>query len=164
MISLIAALARNRVIGANGGLPWHLPEDSRHFRRATLGKPVVMGRKTFESMDGPLDGRENIVVSRQRDYAPPGCRVAASVAEALQLAKDAPEVMICGGEAIYRECLPLADRMYLTFVDGEFEGDAHFPEYDTGEWRELESHEVAADARHTCAFRIVTLERLGKPG
>ena len=160
MVSLIAALSRNRVIGANGGLPWHLPEDARHFRRTTLGKPVVMGRKTFESMNGPLDQRDNIVVSRQEGYAPDGCRVAKSVPEALQLVKDSEEVMICGGEAIYRECLPLADRMYLTLVDGEFEGDAHFPEYDPGDWRELESRDVPADARHAHAFRIVTYERL----
>jgi len=160
MISLIAALSRNRVIGANGGLPWHLPEDSRHFRRTTMGKPVILGRKTFESMDGPLDGRENIVVTQQPGYRAPDCRVAASLKQALELAKDRDEVMICGGEAIYREALPLADRMYLTFVDGDFAGDTHFPEYDPREWQEVASRDVAKDARHAHACRIVTLERV----
>ncbi len=160
MLSLIAALSRNRVIGANGGLPWRLPEDSRHFRRTTMGKPVILGRKTFESMKGPLDGRENIVVTRQPDYRAPGCRVAASLGQALELVKDRDEVMVCGGEAIYREALPLADRMYLTLVDGEFPGDTHFPEYDPGEWREVSSRDVPRDARHAHACRIVVLERI----
>ncbi len=159
MISLIAALSRNRVIGKDGGLPWRLPEDAKHFRRTTLGKPVIMGRKTWESLDEPLDGRENIVVTHQEGYSAPGCLVVHSVEAALQRAKDHEEVMIAGGEAIYRECLPRAGRMYLTFVDAEVEGDAFFPEFARDEWHEMARRDVPADDRHALSFSIVTLER-----
>ena len=159
MISLIAALSRNRVIGVNGGLPWHLPDDSKHFRRTTMGKPVIMGRVNWGSLAKPLDGRENIVVTRQRDYEAAGCTVVHSIEAALEVAKRAAEIMIIGGQDIYAATLPLADRMILTFVDAELEGDTYFPEFDDADWLEVERHEHAADDRHAYAFSIVTRER-----
>ena len=160
MISLIAALARNRVIGRDGALPWRLPDDAKHFRGTTMGKPVVMGRKTWESFGGPLEGRENVVVSRQPAYHAPGATVVPSLDEALKLLSDRDEIFIAGGEALYREALPRADRLYLTLVDAEPEGDARFPEFDRSQWRELERREHPADDRHAHAFSIVTLERV----
>lgn len=159
MITLIAALSRNRVIGRDGALPWRLPEDSRHFRRTTLGKPVIMGRGNCDSIGKPLDQRLNIVLTRQTDFAAEGFTVVHTVEEALEAAKGNDEIMIIGGEDIYALFLPLADRMILTFVDEEVEGDRFFPAYDPAEWREIDSHDVPADERHAHAFRVVTLER-----
>ncbi len=135
-LAMIAAMSRNRVIGRDNALPWHISADLKHFKRTTLGKPVVMGRKTFESIGRPLPGRTNIVVTRQEGYRPEGVRVATSTASALALADDvaaadgAAEVMVIGGEQLYRSLLPHAERLYLTEVDAEVEGDAFFPELD----------------------------------
>lgn len=159
VISLIAAMARNRVIGKDGGLPWHLPDEFRHFKRITRGKPVIMGRRTWESLDGPLEGRENFVVTRQRDYRAPGATVVHSLGEALAELSDREEIVIAGGEKLYEEGLARADRMYLTYVDAELDGDTHFPAFDSGAWRELDREHHAADARHAYAFTIVTYER-----
>jgi len=159
MISIIAALARNRVIGRDGDLPWSLPRDSGHFMRTTLGKPVIMGRRTFDSMGQALARRDNVVVTSDPDFQAPGVRVARSLSQALELTADAPEQVLIGGERIYAEGLPLADRLYLTFVDVEAEGDTHFPSFDPDEWRELERREFAADEKHAHAFSIVTFER-----
>lgn len=137
-LAMIAAMSRNRVIGRDNALPWHISADLKHFKRTTLGKPVVMGRKTFESIGRPLPGRTNIVVTRQKDYRPDGVRVATSTASALALADEvaaadgADEVMVIGGEQLYRSLLPHAERLYLTEVDAEVEGDAFFPELDSG--------------------------------
>ena len=158
-ISLIAALSRNRVIGRDGALPWRLPDDARHFRRTTMGKPVIMGRKTFEALDEPLDGRQNVVVTRQHEYRAPGCTVVHSLEQALELTREAPETMICGGASLYAESLALADRLYLTFVDAELEGDTLFPELELSRWREVERICHEADERHTHSFAIVTYER-----
>jgi dihydrofolate reductase len=140
VISLIAALARNRVIGWQGDIPWDLPADRRKFRELTMGHPLIMGRRTYESIGRPLPGRATIVLTRQAGYLAPGCRVAHSLAEALALVADADEVFICGGEEIYRQALPLAERLYLTLVEAEPVGDAWFPELAAGEfaetWRE----------------------------
>ncbi len=135
-LAMIAAMSRNRVIGRDNALPWHISADLKHFKRTTLGKPVVMGRKTFESIGRPLPGRTNIVVTRQKDYCPDGVRVATSTASALALADEvaaadgADEVMVIGGEQLYRSLLPHAERLYLTEVDAEVEGDAFFPDLD----------------------------------
>ena len=155
MISLIAALSRNRVIGVNGGLPWHLPDDSKHFRRTTMGKPVIMGRVNWESLAKPLDGRENIVVTRQRDYEAAGCTVVHSIEAALEVAKRAAEIMIIGGQDIYAATLPLADRMILTFVDAELEGDTYFPEFDDADWLEVERHELGGSPRYRNVSRTI---------
>ena len=159
MISMIAALARNRVIGRDGGLPWRLPRDSAHFRRTTMGKPVIMGRRTFESMRDTLDGRRNIVVTSDPGFSAPGVEVARSLGDALELTADAEERLLIGGAAIYDAGLALADRLYLTFVHAKVEGDVLFPEFDEKDWVEVERTEYAVDGRHEFAFSIVTLDR-----
>ena len=129
-ISLIAALAQNRVIGVENRLPWKLPEDLAHFKALTLGHPILMGRKTFESLGRPLPGRRNIVITRNADYQPPGCEVAASIADAIALCVDAEEVFFIGGAELYAQVLSLVDRLYLTEVQTHVSGDARFPEFD----------------------------------
>ena len=157
IVTIIAAMSRNRVIGAAGRIPWHLPEDLRRFRELTTGHPVIMGRKTFEAIGRPLPGRENIVLSRRRGYAPAGCRPAATLAEALRLAEPADEVFIGGGSDVYRQALPLARRIYLTIVDLEVPGDALFPEI-PADFRETAREELAG----TPAAVLITMER--EPG
>jgi dihydrofolate reductase len=127
-ISLIVAMAANRVIGRAGQLPWHLPGDLARFKRITMGYPLIMGRKTFESIGRALPGRRTIVLSRQADYRAAGCRVVNGLDEALKLVWDDDEVFICGGEEVYRQALPLAQRIYLTELDRAVAGDSFFPE------------------------------------
>lgn len=136
MLSLIAALDRNRLIGAGGALPWRLPEDLRRFKALTLGKPILMGRKTWDSLGRPLPGRRNIVITRQPAWQAAGAEAAHSLEAALALCSGAPEVMVIGGAEIYRQALPLARRLYLTEIDAAFTGDAWFPECDGCHWRE----------------------------
>lgn len=159
-ISLIAAMDRNRVIGAAGELPWHLPADLRWFRRHTQGKPVVMGRRTWQAIGRPLPERPNIVVSGTPDFAAPGATVVPDLQSALSAAEDAPEVMIIGGGVLFGDTLHLADRLYLTVVDAEFSGDTWFPLFDTGEWRETlrEAHEP--DARNAHPYTFLVFERV----
>lgn len=135
-LSLIAAMARNRVIGRDNTLPWHLPEDLRHFKATTLGKPVIMGRKTWESLGRPLPGRRNIIVSRNADYVPAGGERVDSLESAIAICGDAEEAFVIGGAEIYRQALPLAGRIYLTEIGQEVEGDASFPEIPAAEWQE----------------------------
>lgn len=167
-ITLVVAMARNRVIGRGNALPWHLPEDLRHFRELTLGKPVVMGRRTFDSIGRPLAGRSNIVISRQaRPALPAGVLHARNVAEALELARriaardGVDECMVIGGAEIYRQCLPLADRICLTLIDRDVEGDVSFPPYASEDWREVDSTDASSAADPTLAFSFVVLERRG---
>ena len=127
-ISLIAAMAENRVIGSGSEIPWDLPDDRRRFRELTWGHPIVMGRKTFETFGAPLPGRDNIVLSRDRGFRAEGCRVVHDRDEVLLVASDADELFVCGGEDVYREFLPLADKIYLTVLHRELEGDVLFPE------------------------------------
>ena len=136
-LALIAARARNGVIGLDNRMPWYLPEDLAYFKRVTLGKPVVMGRKTFESIGRPLPGRLNIVVTRNPDWQAAGVQVAHSLDAALALAAEAvpEEIMLIGGAELYRQALPQADVLYLTEIDAEFAGDAFFPEVDLARWR-----------------------------
>lgn len=136
-LALIAARARNGVIGLDNRMPWHLPEDLAYFKRVTLGKPVVMGRKTFESIGRPLPGRLNIVVTRNPGWQAAGVQVAHSLDAALALAAAAApeEIMLIGGAELYRQALPQADVLYLTEIDAEFAGDAFFPEVDLARWR-----------------------------
>lgn len=158
-ISMIVAVAANGTIGREGELPWHLPEDLRHFKRITLGKPVVMGRKTWESIGRPLPGRHNVIVTRQKDFAAHGASVVGSPGAALELLADEQEVMIIGGGGIYREFLGRADRLYLTEVGVEIDGDAHFPPVDPGEWREVSREAHAADERHAYPYTFIRLDR-----
>lgn len=158
LVSLVAAAAANGVIGRDNRMPWHLPEDLAHFKRLTLGHPVVMGRKTYESilaaLGKPLPGRTNIVVTRQAGFAAPGCIVAASLDAALAAAREAAEIFVIGGAEIYRLALARADRVHLTLIDAAFEGDATFPALDTALWHEAERehHPPAGDRAFGFAF------------
>jgi dihydrofolate reductase len=136
-VTMIAAVARNGVIGAGGSMPWHLPEDLKYFKRTTLGHPLVMGRRTFDSV-GVLPGRRSIVVTRQPEWSHAGVETAHSIEEALALAGPADEVFVVGGAEIYREAMPYAARLLVTEVDQEPEGDASFPDIDAGTWVETE--------------------------
>jgi dihydrofolate reductase len=155
-VSLIAAVSRNRVIGIENRLPWHLPEDLKYFRRVTQGKPVVMGRKTYESIGRLLPGRENRIVSRQAGYQVEGARVFSSVREACE---GAGEIFVIGGEQVYREALAFADRLYLTQVDAEIQGDAFFPAWDEDAFREISRETFAPAEGRALGFSFVVLER-----
>jgi dihydrofolate reductase len=155
-INLIAALARNRVIGKRQQIPWHIPGEQAYFKKITLGHPIVMGRKTWESIGRPLPGRRNIVVTRTPNYAAAGAEVVGSLDAALQLAGDAGEVFLIGGGDLFAQALPLADRMFLTEIDADFEGDALFPPFDRNEWRETsrEVHAPTADREFSYSFVV----------
>ena len=159
VLSLIVAVADNGVIGDGNRLPWRLPEDMRWFRRQTTGKPVLMGRKTYESIGRPLPERTNIVVSRDPDFAAEGCIVVGDLEAALDAAGDAEEVMVMGGANIYEQLLPRADRIYLTEVHARPEGDAHFPPFERSEWEERERIDHPADKDHPHAYSFVVLTR-----
>jgi len=150
---------RNRVIGRDNALPWRLPADLAYFKRVTMGHPVVMGRRTYESIGKPLPGRQNIVVSRNREFEAPGCTVVASLEEAWKAAGDAQEVSVIGGTSIFAETLPIADRIHLTEVQAEVPGDTWFPEFDRSHWTEREVERHGRDERHAHPFRIVVLDR-----
>lgn len=151
-ITIIAGVAANGVIGRNGSLPWHYPEDLKHFRKTTLGAPIIMGRKTYESIGRPLPNRRNIILSRSLTTTPDRCELFASLNEALDACTE-PEVFIIGGRALYKAALPRATKMILTRIKRAYDGDTYFPEYDPAEWEEYdcESHEE---------FDIVTLRRV----
>jgi len=159
MISIIVAASTNNVIGAQGDLPWRLSDDLRRFKAVTMGKPIVMGRKTWESIGRPLPGRQNIVITRQPDFSADGCSVVASVEEAIAAAGDVDEVMVIGGSQIYELVLPLADRLYLTRVHADLEGDAFFPELGESEWNLVSNENHAADDRNEFDFSFRTYER-----
>jgi len=137
-ISLIAAMAENHVIGRNNQLPWRLPADLKRFKALTMGKPIVMGRKTWESLGRPLPGRTNIVITRDIGYQAEGCVVVHSIDQALEVAAGSDEVMVIGGEKLYQQVLDRADRLYLTLVKSDVEGDTWFPEFDLTQWREVQ--------------------------
>ncbi len=160
-VAMIAAVARNGVIGAGGKIPWRLPSDFAFFKRQTMGKPLILGRATFESIGKPLPGRTSIIVTRNHDFAPEGTVVVGSLDLALQVAQAArpEEVMIGGGGDIYRQSMPLADRLYITHVALDSEGDVTFPEIDPGVWREAEAIYVPRTEKDSANFRIVRYER-----
>jgi dihydrofolate reductase len=157
--SLVVAMDRNRVIGRDNRLPWRLPADLAYFKRVTLGHPVIMGRRTWESIGKPLPGRKNIVVSRNPDYEAPGATVVGSLDEAWKAAEGASEASVIGGTSLFSEALAKADRIHLTEVDAEVTGDTWFPEFDRSRWSEREVERHARDERHEHPFRIVVLER-----
>ena len=148
-IVLVAAVAANGIIGKNGKLPWHLTEDLQHFKRVTLGHPVIMGRKTWESLKGPLPGRENIVITRRAGYEAPGAAVASSLDAALALCAGEPVVCVIGGEQVFKEALSIATDLVMTEIKQDFEGDTRFPAYDRSQWREKkrEAHTAANGMR-----------------
>jgi len=157
-ISLIVALGTNRVIGRGTIIPWRLPADQQRFKRVTMGRPLIMGRKTHQSIGRPLPGRLNIVVTRQSGYAAEGCDVVGSLDAALARAGDG-EVFVIGGSALYQAALPIADRLYLTLVELAPEGDVLFPEIDWREWNEIERTAGQVDDKNAHPHTFVTLER-----
>jgi dihydrofolate reductase len=160
LISIIAAMSTDRVIGIGNRLPWRLPADLKHFKTLTVGKPIVMGRKTWESLPGLLPERPHIVISSNLEYTAEGCTLVGSIEQALAAAGDVPEVMIVGGATLYQQMIPFADRMYLTLVHTHIEGDAWFPEFEPNQWRELSREEHVADERNPYDYTFLTLERL----
>jgi dihydrofolate reductase len=161
-VALIAAAAENGIIGRDNQLPWHLPDEFRHFKQTTEGHHVIMGRRTWESRGKPLPRRVNIVVTSRTDYSAPGAIIVGSLAEALRVAEAAgeSEAFVIGGTLLYAEALATADRLYLTRVHASFEGDAVFPSYDESLWREVDRREHSVDDRHPFAFSIRTLDRV----
>ena len=159
MLSLIVAMGNDRVIGQNGAMPWHLPADLAWFKRNTLGKPVIMGRKTWDSIGRPLPHRQNIVISRDASFQPIGALSVITPEAALTVAASAPEVMIIGGAQIYAHFLPFATRLYLTLIHANFAGDTFFPDYTQYAWREVERIEHPADTKNPYPYTFLILER-----
>ena len=158
-LTLIAALARSGVIGQANALPWHLPADLKHFRQLTLGKPVMMGRKTFLSIGRPLPKRTNIIVTRNPDFKTPGCLIAHSLEEAILLAGKVPEIMIIGGAELFRQALPLADRLELTHIDAMISGDVFFPTIVQADWEIISEEAHKPDSENPYPYRFVRYQR-----
>ena len=163
IVTLVAAIAENGVIGNGNRMPWHLPADLRRFKALTLGKPLLMGRRTFESIGKPLPGRRNLVLTRTGDFAASGIEVVHGIDAALDACADSPELMVIGGAEIYRLCLPLARRMHITRVHAPVVGDTRFPNCDWNEWRKVERITHPRDERNGFAMTFLTLERVA-PG
>lgn len=159
LISLIAAVSENNVIGYQNKIPWHLPADFAYFKKMTLGKPVIMGAKTFESIGKALPGRKNIVLNRGPNYKAQGAIIVGSIEESLKEAGEAQEVMICGGASVYEQFLPRADKLYLTFVHHEFEGDTFFPVFNKEEWQEVSREDHAPNSQNSYPYSFVILEK-----
>jgi dihydrofolate reductase len=158
-VTLIAAVARNGVIGRHGTIPWRIPGDLPRFKQITMGHPVIMGRRTWESLGRPLPGRRNLVISRSEGFAPAGAEVYASLSAALSACAGAQEVFVIGGTEAYREALDVAGRLMLTELDADFEGDAYFPPFDRGLWRETMRETHAASAACPFSYAYVNYER-----
>ena len=160
MISIIVAIAKNGVIGDKNTLLWHLREDMIHFRTITSGHPVVMGRKTYDSIGRPLPKRTNVVITRDTELQIEGCTMAHSLTEAVELFDSSEEVFIIGGAQIYNQAMPLADRLYLTIIDKEYEGDSSFPEIDYNSWRQISCEKFERGEAFEYPFSFITLERV----
>lgn len=160
-LSLIVAMAKNRAIGLNNTLPWHLPEDLKYFKSVTMGKPIVMGRKTFDSIGRPLPGRLNIVITRNSDWQHAGVKTASSLQQAMSIAEEQgdseglEEVMVIGGEEIYRSAIDLADRLYITRVQATVQGDAFFPEYNEADWLEISRQDPDVQGETPYFFQVL---------
>ncbi|MEF1304110.1 type 3 dihydrofolate reductase [Vibrio owensii] len=157
-MSMIAAMADNRIIGKDNQMPWHLPADFAWFKRCTMGKPVVMGRKTYESIGRPLPGRLNIVISRDASLSIEGVTTVTSIEQALEVAGEVEEVMIIGGGAIYAACLPMANKLYVTHIEAEIDGDTQFPDWGS-EFKETYSEAYQADEKNAYNMRFTILEK-----
>jgi dihydrofolate reductase len=157
-ISMIAAMAQDRIIGKDNQMPWHLPADFVWFKRCTMGKPIIMGRKTYESIGRPLPGRMNIVISRDPSLKIEGVEVCSSIEDAIEKAGDVDEVMIIGGGSIYQHCLEAADTLYLTIIDAAIDGDTRFPDWGEG-WDQTHTEQYAADDKNQYTMEFVVLER-----
>lgn len=160
MISLIVAMDQNRVIGKNNKLPWHLPADLQYFKKVTMGHPIVMGRKTFESIGRVLPGRENVIVTRNQEFKAEGCVVLHDIAQIKMFADNhEEEVFVIGGAEIFKEILPLTDRLYITEIHETFEGDTFFPEIDENEWDEISSNPGNIDEKNRFAHDFIILQK-----
>lgn len=162
IISIISALAKNRTIGKKNALPWYLPADLKHFKEMTMGKSIVMGLNTFKSIgERALPNRKNIVLSNDPNYmVPDGVFVCNSIEQVLEMTKDEPEVMICGGASIYAQFLPMAHRLYLTYIDHDFDGDIFFPEFNLADWKEVSREVHEPDEKNKYKYSFVVLERV----
>lgn len=158
-LSLVVAMAQNGVIGRDNGLPWRLPEDLRRFKAVTMGKPILMGRRSYESIGRALPGRLNLVLTRSKGFHAEGATVVHSVEAALKAAGDVAEVMVIGGAELYRQVLPFAHRIYLTHVHADLPGDTYFPAFDPTQWVDVACDSYPADERHPWAMTFVTMER-----
>ena len=158
-VSLIAAMAQNRVIGRDNQLPWRLPADLQHFKKITMGKPIVMGRKTWQSIGRPLPGRTNIVITRDANFQAEGCVVVHSIDGAIQAADGNDELMIIGGANLYEQTLGQAERLYLTRIKADVEGDAWFPQLEDNKWKQVECESFTADAKNEYDYEFVVYER-----
>ena len=161
-LSILVAMAKNRVIGANGAIPWHLPEELKRFKRLTLGHCIIMGRRTWESIGRPLPGRTSVIVTRQRGYSAPGAKVVHSLDDAIAACGADNEIFVIGGAELYAQALERADLLYLTTVNAEVAGDTWMPEWAAGDWREISAESFPADERHPFAFRCAVYERAGR--
>jgi dihydrofolate reductase len=158
-LSLIVAMDENRLIGSENGLPWHLPADLAYFKRTTMGKPIIMGRKTFDSIGRALPGRRNIVITRDPQFDAPDCEIAGGVDEALALCAQADEIMLIGGASLYQQTLPLATCLYVTLIHHGFGGDTWFPEFDENEWRLESRTDFEPDCRNVYAYSFIKFVR-----
>jgi dihydrofolate reductase len=158
MISFVVAMDQNRAIGKDNDLPWYLPNDLKHFKKTTMGKPIVMGRKTYESIGKPLPGRENIVVTRDESYKAEGTTIVHSVDEVLQL--NAEEICVIGGSEIFKQFLPVADRLYITEIHHTFDADTYFPELSADEWKEVSRTEGIVDEKNKYPHEFVVYEKI----
>jgi len=159
-ISLICAASKNGVIGVNNGLPWHLPADLAHFKKLTLGHPILMGRKTYQSIGKPLPGRVNIIITRQADFQAAGCRVAHSLAEAVGFCREDDEMFVIGGADIYHQVLPYADKIYLTLIHADFAGDAFLFDINSTIWRETSRQDFGPDEKNKWPYSFLTFEKV----
>ncbi|MCF8232621.1 MAG: dihydrofolate reductase [Bacteroidales bacterium] len=157
--SIIAAMDRNRVLGQNNDIPWHIPHDLKRFKQITSGHTVIMGRKTFESLPGPLPKRRNIVITSREDYSPPGVEVVKSIEDSIKIADKKQENFVAGGANIYEQFLPFADKLYLTFIDAAYEGDTYFPVIDLSQWYLMEEEHHVTDDDKQIPFRYKTYQR-----
>jgi len=162
ILSIITAMDENRLIGKENGLPWKLPADLQFFKKVTMSKPIIMGRKTFESIGRPLPGRRNIIITRDQSFRADGCEVVFSPESAVDAVSNVDEAMVIGGANIYQQLIPSADRLYLTKVAGEFDGDAWFPEINFSEWQLSEKEDHLADEKNETDYSFQVFDRISK--
>ncbi|AEY65246.1 dihydrofolate reductase [Clostridium sp. BNL1100] len=159
MISMIWAMGQNNALGCKNRMPWYIPADFSYFKKITMGKTVIMGRKTFESLGKPLPGRKNIVITRETGYSPEGCTTVNSIQKAMDYTGE-EEVFIIGGAEIYKEFLPIADRLYLTLIEKEFEADTFFPEIDYSQWKQVSCENGIKDEKNPYKYKWLIYERI----
>ena len=159
-LSIVVAMDENRLIGNNNQLPWYLPADLAYFKKLTMGKSILMGRKTYDSIGRPLPNRRNIVITRNVEISIPGCEVISSIESALEITKGEEEVMVIGGASLCKQLLPKTNRLYITKIDGEFEGDVFFPEYDDISWRQVSCESHPKDDSNAYSYHFIVLDRI----